>query len=270
MLDFPSNPTTGQIYNNYVWNGTAWDGLGQANNVGTQIAALNTASPKTVANAAARDALYPTPVQGNSVFRNDTARFETYYNAVGNTPAGWTTTPESGLVAMKPTSVSVGSGSASINSSGVVTFTGATSVTLNGVFTSTYTNYLVKFDASASAAVGWNAYLTTSGTLYSGTQYYRVIQYNGGYLRQLTNMLGIDPGASVTYCWGDIQLFRPQLNDYTRANVTSGGLRSDNATVDLFTETTWVNVNNSFDGINFSPSAGNISGNLQVFGYKNS
>lgn len=94
--DFPSNPTTGQIYNNFVWNGTAWDGLGQANNVGTQIAALNTASPKTVANAAARDALYPAPVQGNSVFRTDLGYIETYYsvynvstNPGGTLTAGW-------------------------------------------------------------------------------------------------------------------------------------------------------------------------------------
>lgn len=95
-LEYPSNPTVGQIFDDYIWNGYAWDGLGQANNVGTQIAALNTASPKTVANQAARDALYPVPVQGNSVFRSDLGYIERYHdsynsstNKGGITPAGW-------------------------------------------------------------------------------------------------------------------------------------------------------------------------------------
>ncbi len=50
----------------------------------------------TVASAAARDALYPAPVQGNRVFRSDGGWEEAYYglynastNPAGMTPAGW-------------------------------------------------------------------------------------------------------------------------------------------------------------------------------------
>lgn len=50
----------------------------------------------TVASAAARDALYPAPAQGNRVFRSDVGWEETYYalynagtNPGGVTPAGW-------------------------------------------------------------------------------------------------------------------------------------------------------------------------------------
>lgn len=50
----------------------------------------------TTANATTRDAMYPTPQQGNKVFRNDLGFEETYYalynvstNPGGKTPAGW-------------------------------------------------------------------------------------------------------------------------------------------------------------------------------------
>lgn len=95
-LEYPSNPTVGQVFGEYVWNGYAWDAIGQTNNVGTQLSQLRTASPITVANQAARDALYPSPVQGNSVFRTDLGELETYYaaynsstNKGGITPDGW-------------------------------------------------------------------------------------------------------------------------------------------------------------------------------------
>lgn len=41
-LDFPSNPSVGTVFNNYVWNGTAWAGIGSANNLGVQVATLQT------------------------------------------------------------------------------------------------------------------------------------------------------------------------------------------------------------------------------------
>jgi len=56
----------------------------------------NTLPGKTVASAAARNALYPSPVQGNKVFRSDLGYEETYFglfnattNPGGATPAGW-------------------------------------------------------------------------------------------------------------------------------------------------------------------------------------
>lgn len=64
--------------------------------VETRTTSLLTAAPVAVASASARDALYPTPAQGQSVFRSDTGWVETYYglynastNPGGATPAGW-------------------------------------------------------------------------------------------------------------------------------------------------------------------------------------
>lgn len=97
-LDFPASPTNGQAYEKFIYDSsiTAWRAQGSTNNVGTQIAQLQTASPIAVASQAARDALYPTPVQGQSVFRTDLGVTETYHglynastNPAGATPAGW-------------------------------------------------------------------------------------------------------------------------------------------------------------------------------------
>jgi len=63
--------------------------------------------------------------------------------AVGATP---------GTKPITPTSVAVGSGSATINAGGSVTFTGASSVSLNGVFSSTYTSYQVVMTLTATSA----------------------------------------------------------------------------------------------------------------------
>jgi hypothetical protein len=87
-LDFPASPTVNQSYNGYVWSGVAWE------------AAIPNAVSLTgqviVADAAARDVLYPSPVQGNAVFRADLGYEEIYYglynsstNVGGATPAGW-------------------------------------------------------------------------------------------------------------------------------------------------------------------------------------
>lgn len=60
-----------------------------------RIVSLENASPRNVASAAARNALFPAPVQGNTVFRNDLGFSETYYelysvsNIGGATTAGW-------------------------------------------------------------------------------------------------------------------------------------------------------------------------------------
>jgi hypothetical protein len=87
-LDFPASPTVNQSYNGYVWSGVAWEA--------TTPNAVSLTGQVIVADAAARNVLYPSPVQGNAVFRNDLGVEETYYglynsstNVGGATPAGW-------------------------------------------------------------------------------------------------------------------------------------------------------------------------------------
>ena len=104
-LDFPTNPTNGQVFGNFYYDSsiTAWRNLGSKNALSTEITNLETASPRTVPSQAARDALFTSPVQGNSVFRNDKGGPEVYsalYNASTNpggaSTAGWY--PGTGLI----------------------------------------------------------------------------------------------------------------------------------------------------------------------------
>ena len=87
-LDFPASPTVNQSYNGYVWSGVAWEA--------TTPNAVSLTGQVIVADAAARDVLYPSPVQGNAVFRNDRGWAEQYYglynvstNPGGVSVAGW-------------------------------------------------------------------------------------------------------------------------------------------------------------------------------------
>lgn len=146
-LDFPSSPTNGQVYGNFIYstakgawqakpitgkvttsatapstptNGDEWFNTNDGNlyvyytdvdgsqwvqvksdatlssTLGNRVTSLEAASPVVMASAAARNAAFPNPVQGNSVFRSDTGWIETYYalynastNPGGATPAGW-------------------------------------------------------------------------------------------------------------------------------------------------------------------------------------
>ena len=84
-----------------------------------------------------------------------------YYNGSAWVSVG--TTP--GLVPVTPTSVAVGSGSATTSANGQVTFTGASSISLNGVFSATYDNYrIILSPDAASTTFNITARLRISGT----------------------------------------------------------------------------------------------------------
>jgi hypothetical protein len=77
-----------------------------------------------------------------------------------------------GLKLLVPTSVAVGSGSASIGTAGQVTFTGASSVSINGVFSSTYDSYRIMFHVTSASANNYPILrLRASGTDNSSSNY---------------------------------------------------------------------------------------------------
>jgi len=81
-------------------------------------------------------------------------------------PAWATATSSRGLNQIIPSSVSVGSGTASVGANGKITLTGVgTNISINGVFSSTYTNYHIVYDLiSASSHTALNMRLRVSGT----------------------------------------------------------------------------------------------------------
>ena len=150
-LDFPPSPANGQVYANWVYSTSkaAWQAKPITGKVTTSSVAPST------------------PDNGDEWFNTEDGNLYVYYTDVdgsqwvqvksdatlSSTLGNRVTTLESyptGLVDIAPSSVTVGSGSATVNSSGVVTFTGSSSVSLNGVFSSTYSNYKIVADFSGS------------------------------------------------------------------------------------------------------------------------
>jgi hypothetical protein len=179
-----------------------------------------------------------------------------------------------GLKMVVPTSVAVGSGSASVNTAGAVTFSGVSSLTLNGVFTTTYDNY--KILLNISSFTGGNDLINfrwgTSGTINTTSNYYRAvwrIEPNSG---TVTNVNGSSPvntmfltelkGDSASY---EINVFNPFVSQKTYMTATGvDNSRSGSISNGFF------NTTQSFTDFSLFPdSAGRaMTGTISVYGYK--
>ena len=182
------------------------------------------------------------------------------------------------IVPVIPTSVAVGSGSGSYNSStGLVTFSGASSVSLNGVFSSTYTKYHIIFNSYAASAAEILCRLRTGGTDNSSTT------YSYGIARATSNatfaMLANSDGASnIRYFSEDyglganwenmsiVEVLNPYqskvtslINNHVIA-VNTGGNTQRRFGSAHFGATT------SFDGITIYAAA-NLTGTVKVMAY---
>jgi hypothetical protein len=177
-----------------------------------------------------------------------------------------------GLKLLTPTSVTVGSGSASVSANGGVTFTGATSVQLNGVFNSTYDNY--KIVVNADSFSGNNDQIATrfgtSGTPNSNASY----DNNGFYIDTSTpQALNVanngfiytssKPTARTTPVSFYLDIFNPfktLLTNFIGSGIETGGRAT--SIYGTFDATT------SFTDVIIFPNTNNMTGTIQVYGYK--
>lgn len=266
----PSTPYTGQVIyetdSKLTWTyaSGAWK--------------LDTGIQPVVASSAARDAIFASPSQGNSVWRNDLGAVETYYaaynsstNPGGRTPAGWYAGQDGGLIPITPTSVQVGTGTASVSGTGVITYSGTAGIRLNGIFSNTYRSYKIVhiFDASTTTTIRFR--FSTGGADNSSTVYWW--GGNAGTSSGTSSIMsgaGIDwapvddaQASSNNYCVSEIS--NPFQNGLTRVtqqtSVWKGAFAGSNNGISY-------NAGTSFDGLIYYPTAGTISGTIQVFGYR--
>ena len=183
--------------------------------------------------------------------------------------------PDAGLVQLMPSSAAVGSGSATITGNGSVTFSGASSVSLNGIFSADYTTYHINFLLeSASTQAGVTVRFRTSGTDNTSNVYYGAGQlnyaYNGSYFTDSANpstqsqtLVGAEQISSL---YGSLMVmeisnpFQSQLTVVKSQSNSSYANRHSNLT---------HNSTTSFDGMSFIYSSGNMTGKIQVYGYRN-
>lgn len=182
-----------------------------------------------------------------------------------------------GLVKMIPSSVAVGSGTASANSFGTVTFTGAISVSLNDVFNTNYDNYriLCKIDAAASGSIGVDWRLRVSGSDNTSAVYGTTTNYS--YMSINASGFEVNGGFTAT-AWGrmntantggggmnTIDIYSPFIATQTLAYGNHVGFDS-NTGANRFGIGWRHNSATSFTGFSLLSSA-NITGTISVYGY---
>ncbi len=269
-LDFPSSPTNGQVYGNFIWSSAK--GAWQAKPI----------TGKVTTSATAPSA----PSNGDEWFNTNDGNIYVYYTDVdgsqwvqvksdatlsstlGNRVEALEAKP-SGLVPVAPTSISVSSGSGSVSPIGVATFTGAASLSLNGVFTGEYANYRFLLNASSTSTTTDLALrFRTAGVDNTATahQYAKSSMLNtswGADYQSGTTFINFGRSAGTGGLSSNMDIFSPQLPQYTKI---LGEYVQGSAT---WFGSCWGNnqSTNQFDGITIYPLSANMTGTFQVFGY---
>ena len=175
-----------------------------------------------------------------------------------------------GLKLLVPTSVAVGSGTATIGTSGTVTFSGASSLSLNDVFNTTYDNY--KFILNGTISAGAAIYLRyrISGTDNSTAS---------SYISQALYVDGTSPsGARVTSDKATIGDFATTFKNTIACEIFDPFLavptRLQSYNNWSYNNSTWQsyfgfhNQSTSYTGLTIYTSTGTFTGTVSVYGYK--
>lgn len=261
-LDFPATPTNGQVY---TQDGSSW----------TYDSAKGAwRSSPYEPGAAITSATAPTnPQNGDIWFDTDDGTMYVYYN--DGTSSQWTemrsqiATSQVGLVPCVPSSISVGSGTGTVNALGQVSFTSSSTVSLNNVFSSAHKNYRIMLNVTNSSVTGNALFirLRAGGSDNSAASYQWMVvntYFNG--IRQLGNS-GITQ-AEIGYTGaGDVSCFAVTDIGAPFENVKTYATNSRTYNNENSTGGWWFNATNSFDGFSIIANSGNITGSIQVYAY---
>ncbi len=176
-----------------------------------------------------------------------------------------------GFVPMVPSSVDHTGTSATIDASGKVTFVAVNPLSLNGVFTSSYTNYMIVWNITTNVDSGSYARFRAGGTDNTSTEfYYQQITASG------TGLTGTRSGPQNLGYWGNVDdtsgavnvchVYRPHEVSTTVMGIF-GSSGWSNARIDDYT--IWHNVSASYDGITIYHTGGTTySGTVHVYGFE--
>jgi hypothetical protein len=194
-------------------------------------------------------------------------------------PAGYTsgqivqavpTGIQSGLVPIVPTSVAVSSGTATANANGQVTFTTVGSVSLNGVFSSTYKNYVVIWSEDTSSVQAITKFYMrlagTDNTTASSyiTQYLRATSTTASAAKDTLAYGQLDVSAG-TQSFATLTVFSPAIATPTYFTNLVNTQTSTFVEIHAATHTQSV----AYDGITFQANSGTMTGTVSIYGYIN-
>jgi len=184
------------------------------------------------------------------------------------------TTNRSGLVPIIPSAVSVGSGTASVSTAGVVTFSGAYYIQLSSVFSSLYKNYRIVYNVDSMTGSGaiharLGEVTNTSGHYHGGFQLNHVGTASYPYGGNIAHWELGYAHVNVQQAVGALDVFSPNRTVRTAMYSTfTGGDSSDYA---AFRNIGGVQTStSSFSAFTLIGNNGtvNIGGTIQVYGYR--
>ena len=188
----------------------------------------------------------------------------------------WAALPSSAsaLTLITPTSTANSSGSVS-TSGGEVTFTSVSSISLNGVFSSTYTNYLIITDSIiGSTDLDMNMRLRASGT--NTTTNYNIMNWDKPFASSVSAPVSVGTNSFGTTQWyvGDTESTGYQHNEIF---ISSPNKATETSFVGKFITRVALQYgggnqtdSTQFDGFTFTASTGTVSGVVRVYGYSKS
>jgi hypothetical protein len=184
----------------------------------------------------------------------------------------WSTPTAPALVQIIPSSISVGSGSGSVDANGAVTFTSASSVSLNDVFSTNYDNYYLIGNLSTTggdASLRWRV----SGADNSTSNYqYGLARKDFGAANFVndtqsttaTSTFGaVNPGTNVAGFWKNINSpFLSQRTTLIGHTLSSSGY--------AYYDSHLFNATTSFTGFSLlCSSTFTMTGTIRIYGYRN-
>ena len=178
--------------------------------------------------------------------------------------------PDAGLVQVVPTSVTVGSGSGSVDGNGAVTFSGASSVSLNNCFTSTYDNYHIKVLVTTSGNATVSSRLRASGSDITTANYNTrgfYVGFSSALSRVVTSgstawdILGLNANKGLF----NFEISQPNAAA-TKINFVKCYSQSSGDQVDYEID---FSASTVADGFSIYVNTGTITGTVRVYGYRN-
>jgi hypothetical protein len=269
----------------FYYDGAAWVASGATGDIegvtaGTGISGGGTSGTVTVTNsmATAIDAKGDLIVgTGADTFSKLTAGTNGYLLTADSAEATglkWAAAAGGGsaLTLITPTSTANSGGSVS-TSGGAVTFTGVTSVSLNGVFTSTYTNYLIITDSiigsgNADLSIRMRASGTDTTTNYEIMLFDKPFNSNvsapvslGTLALGTSNWYMSDTTNTLGYNFNNFIVSSPQKTISTTFHGTAVSRSGYQSMCGKLSNST------SYDGFTLTASANNVDGIIRVYGY---
>ena len=236
-----------------------------------ETATFNTAFAAIGSAIAGAVPIASTTVSGSAEFATDAEAIAGVEPALVVTTTGLKAALTEPVFGVIPSSIVVGSGSASVDAFGLVTFTGVSSVSLNDIFDGLGADIYEIFMTFANGTSGSaSTRLRDSGTDESAASYFYTATnttLSTGPSRASNSAYASFgwwcPGSTTSYkSMGEMVIYKPALADTTHARLASNSQALGDRLA--WTEYGGSNLTKAFDGLSIIPSAGTITGMMKV------